>query len=77
MFGVQSEQGEPLAWVGRNVRYDDEYKQWIATGRQAREPMKYRFPNQSLFRRSLELYGQEFLNDERFRPRVRTQVDLR
>jgi DNA primase len=28
--------------------------------------MKYRFPNQALFRRGLELYGQEFLKDERF-----------
>jgi hypothetical protein len=66
VFGVQNEQGEPLAWIGRNVRYDDEYAQWIAAGRQGREPMKYRFPNQALFRRGLELYGQEFLKDERF-----------
>ena len=66
VFGVQNEQGEPLAWIGRNVRYDDEHAKWIAAGRQGREPMKYRFPNQSLFRRGLELYGQEFLSDERF-----------
>jgi 5S rRNA maturation endonuclease (ribonuclease M5) len=66
VFGVQSEQGEPLAWIGRNVRYDDEYAKWLAGGRQGREPMKYRFPNQSLFRRGLELYGQEFLRDEQF-----------
>jgi 5S rRNA maturation endonuclease (ribonuclease M5) len=66
VFGVQNEQGEPLAWVGRNVRYDDEYAKWIGAGRQGREPMKYRFPNQSLFRRGLEFYGQEFLEDERF-----------
>ena len=66
VFGVQNEQGEPLAWVGRNVRYDDEHAKWIAAGRQGREPMKYRFPNQALFRRGLELYGQEFLSDERF-----------
>ncbi len=66
VFGVRNEQGEPLAWIGRNVRYDDEYAKWVASGRQGREPMKYRFPNQSLFRRGLELYGQEFLRDERF-----------
>jgi hypothetical protein len=66
VFGVQNEQGEPLAWIGRNVRYDEEQPKWIAGGRQGREPMKYRFPNQSLFRRGLELYGQEFLGDERF-----------
>lgn len=46
--------------------YDDEYAKWISTGRTGREPMKYRFPNQSLFLRGLELYGQEFLSDERF-----------
>ena len=66
VFGVQSEQGEPLAWIGRNVRYDEEHEKWIASGRQGREPIKYRFPNQSLFRRGLELYGQEFLGHERF-----------
>jgi 5S rRNA maturation endonuclease (ribonuclease M5) len=66
VFGVRNEKGEPLAWVGRNVRYDEEYEKWIASGRQGREPMKYRFPNQSLFRRGLELYGQEFLADEQF-----------
>jgi DNA primase len=37
-----------------------------ADGRQGREPIKYRFPNQSLFRRGVELYGQEFLRDEQF-----------
>lgn len=38
----------------------------MASGRTGREPMKYRFPNQNLFRRGLELYGQEFLKDEQF-----------
>ena len=52
--------------MGRNVRYDDEQAKWIAAGRQGREPMKYRFPNQALFRRGIELYGQEFLKDEQF-----------
>jgi 5S rRNA maturation endonuclease (ribonuclease M5) len=66
VFGVQSEQGEPLAWIGRNVRYDEEHEKWVASGRQSREPMKFRFPNQSHFRRGLELYGQEFLSDKRF-----------
>jgi 5S rRNA maturation endonuclease (ribonuclease M5) len=66
VFGIQNEDGEPLAWVGRNVRYDEEYAKWISSGRQGREPMKYRFPNQTLFRRGLELYGQEFVKDEQF-----------
>ncbi len=66
VFGVQNESGEPLAWIGRNVRYDDDYEKWMGGGRAGREPMKYRFPNQSLFRRGLELYGQEFLRHEQF-----------
>ncbi len=66
VYGIQNQQGEPLAWVGRNVKYDEEYAAWVAGGRHDREPMKYRFPSQALFRRGLELYGQEFLSDERF-----------
>jgi hypothetical protein len=66
VFCIRNEQGEPLAWIGRNVRYEEEHEKWIAGGRQSREPQKYRFPNQALFRRGLEWYGQEFLGDERF-----------
>jgi hypothetical protein len=66
VFGIQNEQGDPLAWVGRNVRHEDEHTQWVATGRRDKEPAKYRFPTQALFRRGLELYGQEFLRDEKF-----------
>jgi len=65
VFGVQNEQGEPLAWVGRNVRYEAENAQ------PGTEVAKYRFPSQALFRRGLELYGQEFLNDERFADSLR------
>ena len=67
VYGVMNEQGEALAWVGRNVRYEDEQETWTKNGRHGQEPIKYRFPSQTLFRRSLELYGQEFLGDERFR----------
>jgi hypothetical protein len=66
VYGIRNEQGEPLAWAGRNVRYEDEYDAWTKGGRPGPEPIKYRFPSQALFRRSLELYGQEFLRDERF-----------
>ena len=66
VYGIQNEQGEPLAWVGRNVKYDEDHAAWIAAGRHDREPIKYRFPTQALFRRGLELYGQEFLGDARF-----------
>ena len=66
VYGIQNQQGEPLAWVGRNVKYDEEYAAWVAVGRRDREPIKYRFPSQALFRRGHELYGQEFLGDARF-----------
>ena len=66
VFGVMDRQGEPLAWVGRNVKFDKEHPKWVEEGRHGREPNKYRFPNKSLFLRSLELYGQEWLDDERF-----------
>jgi hypothetical protein len=66
VFGVMNQEGQPLAWIGRNVRYEEEYERWATTGRQGQEPVKYRFPNQSLFRRGLELYGQEFVADPRF-----------
>ena len=68
VFGIKSREGEPLAWVGRNVKYEQDHKTWTATGKSGREPAKYRFPNQSLFRRGHELYGQEFLGDEQFDP---------
>jgi hypothetical protein len=66
VFGVQNEDGETLAFIGRNVRHETEYEAWTKSGHQGREPMKYRFPNHSLFRRGLELYGQECLRDEQF-----------
>ncbi len=66
VYGVMNRDGQPLAWVGRNVKYEDDHQEWITKGRHGREPNKYRFPNEKLFRRSLELYGQEWLDDPRF-----------
>jgi hypothetical protein len=38
IFGLRSEQREPLARVGRNVRCDDKYAKWTADcGREAKE----------------------------------------
>ena len=72
VFGISNREGQPLAWVGRNVKYEADHKQWLEAGRHSREPNKYRFPNESLFRRSLELYGQEFLDDPRFAESLKT-----
>ncbi|MCC7475802.1 MAG: toprim domain-containing protein [Pirellulales bacterium] len=66
VFGVCNEQGQPLAWVGRNVKYEDELTAWEACGRRGDEPTKYRFPTAKHFRRGLELYGVEWLADPRF-----------
>ena len=66
VFGISDEESNPLAWVGRNVKYEKEHQAWLEAGRGGDEPAKYRFPSTKLFRRGLELYGQEWLRDERF-----------
>ena len=66
VYGVMNRQGEPLAWISRNVKYEREHKNWINEGHRGREPIKFRFPNKTLFKRSLELYGREWLDDPRF-----------
>jgi len=71
VFGVNDEQGRPLAWVGRNLKYEKEQQAWLNAGRGGDEPAKYRFPSTKLFRRGLELYGQEWLHDERFQESLR------
>ena len=71
VFGVNDEQGRPLAWVGRNVKYEKEHQAWLNAGRGGIEPAKYRFPSTKLFRRGLELYGQEWLRDQRFEESLR------
>ena len=59
VFGVFDEQGEPLCWVGRNLKYEEQ----IAKLRRGDEsPAKYRFPSQKFFCRKFELYGQESLD---------------
>jgi len=59
LFGVFDEQGEPLCWVGRNLKYEEQLAK-LRPGEEA--PGKYRFPSQKFFRRKFELYGQEALD---------------
>ncbi len=59
VFGVLDEQGEPLCWVGRDLKFEEKHRAWDASGRQGDEPAKYRFPSKQFFRRKFELYGQE------------------
>jgi DNA primase len=57
-YGIESETGELLAFVGRDPDYESNRVKWTKnpTGP---EPMKHRFPSAKFFRRGLELYGQQ------------------
>ncbi len=59
VYGVFDERGEALAWVGRNLLYEEKYEKWVACGKTDREPNKFRFPKG--FHRGQELYGQDRL----------------
>ncbi len=61
VYGVFDEQGDVLAWVGRDLHYEDKYQKWVAGGKADREPNKFRFPKG--FHRGQELYGQDRLAD--------------
>jgi hypothetical protein len=60
LYPVLSEHGKVLAWVGRDVHYEQkerEYQQLSPTERSSKEPpAKHRFPKG--FHRGLELFGQ-------------------
>ncbi|MCA9249124.1 MAG: hypothetical protein KDA42_18505 [Planctomycetales bacterium] len=66
VFCIADDAGNPLAWVGRDVRYEAKLDAYNAGGRQGAEPSKYRFPKQELFRRGLELYGQDRIGKNEF-----------
>ena len=66
VFGVFDEQGEALAWIGRDLNYAKKVEQWERQGRKDKEPAKYRFPSRHYFRRKFEIYGQEQLNNPEF-----------
>src|SRR5687767_454562 len=60
VYPVLSEDGNVLAWVGRDVRYDEKERDWSRltpverTGKEL--PTKHRFPKGIL--RGMELFGQ-------------------
>jgi len=64
VFGVFDEDDRALCWVGRDLKFEQKLKEWEASGRQGREPPKYRFPSKQFFRRKFELYGQELAKQE-------------
>ena len=61
VYGVFDEEGDALAWVGRDLHYEEKYERWVAGGKTDREPNKFRFPKG--FHRGQELYGQDRLAD--------------
>ena len=59
VYGIDSEKGDVLAWVGRDPDYDAKRQAWIKWDRKDTEPTKHWFSTQKLFRKGLELYGQQ------------------
>lgn len=60
IYPMRNEAGDVLAWVGRDPEYDRKLAAWQTGGRpDGKEPMKHRFPNKEMFRRGLELFGQQ------------------
>ncbi len=66
VYCYADEQGEPLAWFGRNLRYEEQHQAWIAAAKEGKEPQTKRFHFVKGFHRSIELYGQHEWNDEGF-----------
>ncbi len=62
VYGVLDEQGEALAWVGRDLNFEEKHQKWVSADREGREPNKCRFPKN--FHRGVELYGQHWLKSE-------------
>lgn len=61
IYGIFDDSGEPLSWVGRDLKFEQKFKEWEAGGRSGTEPAKFRFPSKQYFRRKFELFGQEQL----------------
>jgi hypothetical protein len=61
IYPVQAEDGQALAWIGRDPRYEEKERDFSrltpAERTEASAPMKHRFPKG--FHRGLELFGQQ------------------
>lgn len=73
IYGIDSEGGDVLAWVGRDPDYDAKRQQWLKANKSGTEPIKHRFPTQKMFRKGLELYGQQArrLQEPEYAERIR------
>jgi hypothetical protein len=68
VFPVVSEESELLTWFGRDPEFEAKHHQWIAGGKQGKEPEKYHFVKG--FERGRELFGQERLREEGVREKL-------
>jgi len=68
VYPMLSDEGEVLTWFGRDPEYEGKAHEWIAGGREGKEPEKYHFVKD--FRRGLELFGQHRLRDAEVRSRT-------
>mgnify|MGYP002624335133 CR=1 FL=1 len=62
VYAVNNRNGNVVAYIGRNLNYEAEHSQWLASGKQGDEPTKYHIPKN--FHRGVELYGQEYITPE-------------
>ena len=75
VYGIMDENGEPLAWVGRDLKFKEKHEEWERSGRKDKEPAKYRFPSKTYFRRKFEFYGQHELDRPEYQQKLK-QVGL-
>ena len=68
VYPMLSTDGEVLTWFGRDPEYEGKLQEWIAGGRQGKEPEKYHMVKD--FRRGVELFGQHRLRDAEVRSRA-------
>ncbi|QDT43468.1 hypothetical protein Pan241w_35690 [Gimesia alba] len=74
VYCYPNEQGEPLAWFGRNLQYEKQHAAWVVGGRTEKEPAKFRFPKG--FHRGLEVYGQHDWGKEDVQRRIRDEIGV-
>jgi hypothetical protein len=72
VYGYTDEEGNVLAWFGRDQDFEEKHRQWEAGDRSDREPEKFHFVKG--FHRGLELFGQngrERLQQSGYREKLR------
>lgn len=72
VYCYADEEGRPLTWFGRNVRYEQQHRRWIGGNREGTEPSKFHFVKG--FHRGLEVYGQHDWNVEEVQRRIRDEI---